>query len=84
MWQDFVSVVSEHIHSHSEDTQEDPAVRDLATKAWNALKRSAKAGARTTVSFNRWLIGSEFGCIASLVFRDGCAQSLYLVIIFTC
>ncbi|CAD7699890.1 unnamed protein product [Ostreobium quekettii] len=46
---DFVGVVSEHIHSYTESAQEDAGVKDLAFKAWNALKRSAKAGARTTL-----------------------------------
>lgn len=47
--QDFVGLVSEYIHGVSHDEMETPAVRALAGKSWNCLKRSAKAGPRRTV-----------------------------------
>ena len=48
---EFVGLVSEYVHtvSHTEHDA-DPKVKDLALRTWNALKRSAKAGARRTVS----------------------------------
>ena len=43
---DYVGLVSEYIHNVAHDEQEPPEVRALANRAWNSLKRSAKAGAR--------------------------------------
>ena len=61
--QDFVGMISEYIHATVHDEAEAPRVRNLASKAWNALKRSTKAGPRRTVSRivgwmdDRWLDG---------------------------
>ena len=46
---DYVGLVSEYIHNVAHDESEAPEVRALATKAWNALKRSAKAGTRRSI-----------------------------------
>jgi len=43
---DYVGLVSEYIHNVAHDEGEPTEVRALATRAWNSLKRSAKAGAR--------------------------------------
>ena len=47
--QEFVTMVSEYIHAVAHEEQEDAFVRQLATRTWNSLKRSAKAGPRRTV-----------------------------------
>lgn len=44
-------MVSEYIHAVAHEEQEDTYVRQLATRTWNSLKRSAKAGPRRTVSY---------------------------------
>lgn len=46
---DFLGLVSEYIHAVAHDEGEAPGVRALASKTWNCLKRSAKAGPRRTV-----------------------------------
>ncbi|KAG2501877.1 hypothetical protein HYH03_000375 [Edaphochlamys debaryana] len=46
---EFVTMVSEYIHAVAHEDQEDAFVRQLATKTWNSLKRSAKAGPRRTL-----------------------------------
>uniref|UniRef100_A0A7S0WQ45 Kinesin motor domain-containing protein n=1 Tax=Chlamydomonas leiostraca TaxID=1034604 RepID=A0A7S0WQ45_9CHLO len=46
---DFVGLVSEYIHGVAHDDQEAQPVRALASKTWNCLKRSAKAGPRRTL-----------------------------------
>jgi len=46
---DFVGLVSEYIHGVAHDDNEVPAVRNLASKTWSGLKRSAKAGPRRTL-----------------------------------
>ena len=53
---EFVGLVSEYVHTISHTEQEAEArVKHLALKTWHALKRSAKAGARRTVSVLRVL-----------------------------
>eukprot|EP00873_Tetraselmis_striata_P004861 jgi/Tetstr1/425125/TSEL_015587.t1 len=49
---DYVGLVSEYIHSVSHDESEPVEIRQLATRAWGALKRSAKAGTRRTLPSN--------------------------------
>ena len=47
---EYVGLVSEYVHGiahHDGDTSD--GVRELALKTWQALKRSAKSGARVTV-----------------------------------
>ncbi|PNW82236.1 hypothetical protein CHLRE_06g278125v5 [Chlamydomonas reinhardtii] len=46
---EFVTMVSEYIHAVAHEEQEDAFVRQLATRTWNSLKRSAKAGPRRTL-----------------------------------
>ncbi|KXZ52314.1 hypothetical protein GPECTOR_10g946 [Gonium pectorale] len=46
---EFVTMVSEYIHAVAHEDQEDQFVRGLATRTWNSLKRSAKAGPRRTL-----------------------------------
>ncbi|GLI62984.1 hypothetical protein VaNZ11_005841 [Volvox africanus] len=46
---EFVTMVSEYIHAVAHEEQEDTYVRQLATRTWNSLKRSAKAGPRRTL-----------------------------------
>ncbi|EFJ53111.1 Kar3 member kinesin-like protein [Volvox carteri f. nagariensis] len=46
---EFVTMVSEYIHAVAHEEQEDSFVRQLATRTWNSLKRSAKAGPRRTL-----------------------------------
>ena len=48
---EFVGLVSEYVHTISHTEQEAEArVKTLAMRTWHALKRSAKAGSRRTVS----------------------------------
>ena len=49
---EFVSLVSEYVHTvaHPDGPTGSEEVQHLACKTWNALKRSAKAGPRRTVS----------------------------------
>lgn len=48
---EFVGLVSEYVHTVSHNEQElDKKVKKLALRTWHALKRSAKAGPRRTVS----------------------------------
>ena len=54
--QDFVSLVSEYIHGVANDEAELGNVRSTAAKAWNCLKRSAKAGPRRTVRCVRRMV----------------------------
>ncbi|EFN56078.1 hypothetical protein CHLNCDRAFT_145586 [Chlorella variabilis] len=46
---DFMGLVSEYVHTCAHDAEELPEVRDLATKTWQAMKRTAKAGQRRTL-----------------------------------
>lgn len=46
---DYVGLVSEYIHNVAHDEFEPAGVRALANRAWNALKRSAKAGTRRSL-----------------------------------
>lgn len=46
-----MDLVSEHIHQASHSDEEEQVLREASLKAWTSLKRSAKAGARRTVSF---------------------------------
>ncbi|KAJ9511982.1 hypothetical protein QJQ45_004434 [Haematococcus lacustris] len=46
---EFVGLVSEYIHAVAQDEGEPPLVRSLASKTWNCLKRSTKAGPRRTL-----------------------------------
>ena len=53
---EYVGLVSEYVHNiahHDGDLPE--GVRELALRAWHALKRSAKAGARITVCISKQL-----------------------------
>ena len=52
-------MVSEYIHAVAHEEQEDAFVRQLATRTWNSLKRSAKAGPRRTVRGRRTAGGSR-------------------------
>ncbi len=47
---DFVGLVSEYVHTVAHNEAEDPSVKVMAQSTWSSLKRSAKAGARRTVS----------------------------------
>ena len=49
---EFVSLVSEYVHTvaHPEGPAAAQEVQQLAGRTWTALKRSAKAGPRRTVS----------------------------------
>eukprot|EP00798_Chlamydomonas_sp_ICE-L_P009527 gene9527-12466_t len=49
---DFVGLVSEYIHGVAQDEAEDAQVRNMASRTWNCLKRSAKAGPRRTLPSN--------------------------------
>lgn len=40
---------AEYVHTCAHDAEELPEVRDLATKTWQAMKRTAKAGQRRTL-----------------------------------
>jgi hypothetical protein len=42
--------VSEYIHNVSHDDAEPQELQAIAQRSWTSLKRSAKAGARRTVS----------------------------------
>uniref|UniRef100_A0A061QQX7 Kinesin-like calmodulin binding protein n=1 Tax=Tetraselmis sp. GSL018 TaxID=582737 RepID=A0A061QQX7_9CHLO len=46
---DYIGLVSEYIHNVSHDEEEPKEVQVLANRAWNALKRSAKAGTRRSL-----------------------------------
>lgn len=46
---DFMGLVSEYVHMCANDDDEDPEVRALAKKSWDAMKRTAKAGQRRTL-----------------------------------
>jgi hypothetical protein len=46
---DFMGLVSEYVHACAHDEEEVADVRDLATKTWHAMKRTAKAGQRRTL-----------------------------------
>ncbi|GMH43112.1 hypothetical protein BSKO_11034 [Bryopsis sp. KO-2023] len=63
----YVDLVSEHIHQVSHLDKEDKAIRDASLKAWTALKRSAKAGARRTLpsvdEIEVLLSGGHLACI---------------------
>ena len=47
---DFVGLVSEYVHTVAHNEAEDASVKVMAQSTWSSLKRSAKAGARRTVS----------------------------------
>jgi hypothetical protein len=48
---EFVGLVSEYVHTVAHgDAEVDEEARSLAGRTWGALKRSAKAGPRRTVS----------------------------------
>lgn len=47
---EYVGLVSEYVHNIAHHETETPeSIKQLALKTWQALKRSAKAGARVTV-----------------------------------
>ncbi len=46
---DFTGLIGEYVHGVTMEEEEDKAVKELAGKAWQALKRTAKAGPRRTV-----------------------------------
>lgn len=48
---EYIGLVSEYVHSvvHNDGEVNEP-IKELATRTWHGLKRSAKAGARVTVS----------------------------------
>jgi len=46
---DFLGLVSEYIHGAAHDESEQPPLRQLATRTWHSLKRSAKSGPRRTL-----------------------------------
>ncbi|CAD7703005.1 unnamed protein product [Ostreobium quekettii] len=46
---DYVGLVSQYIHSVCHEDSEPEETRQIATHTWNALKRSAKAGARRSL-----------------------------------
>lgn len=47
--QEYVSLLSEYIHSVLHDDSHADLVRDLVNRVWTTLKRSTKAGPRKTV-----------------------------------
>lgn len=46
---DFMGLVSEYVHLCANDDDEDSSIRTIAKKAWDAMKRTAKAGQRRTL-----------------------------------
>ena len=46
---DFMGLVSEYVHLCANDDEEEPEVRALAKRTWDAMKRTAKAGQRRTL-----------------------------------
>mmetsp|Transcript_37392 Transcript_37392/g.110381 ORF Transcript_37392/g.110381 Transcript_37392/m.110381 type:complete len:1168 (-) Transcript_37392:781-4284(-) len=46
---EFVGLISEYVHMVVQNEAGDPAVRDMATRAYSALNRSAKSGPRRTL-----------------------------------
>ncbi|PSC75171.1 kinesin-like calmodulin-binding isoform X1 [Micractinium conductrix] len=46
---DFMSLVSEYVHTSAHEEEEVAEVRELAVKTWQAMKRTAKAGQRRTL-----------------------------------
>ncbi|KDD76129.1 hypothetical protein H632_c343p0, partial [Helicosporidium sp. ATCC 50920] len=46
---EFTALVSEYVHGASKDADSADEVRDLASRAWDALKRTTKAGQRRTL-----------------------------------
>ena len=63
--QNFMSLVSEHIHSHSRDQQEDFVVREFVLKTLNGLKTTTKTGARRLVRLpfflrQEWILCSSW------------------------
>ena len=55
---EFVSLVSEYVHTvaHPDGPAGAEDAQRLAAKTWTALKRSAKAGPRRTVSCTRLIV----------------------------
>lgn len=46
---DFMGIISEYVHTCSHNQEEEAEIRDLASKTWHAMKRTAKAGQRRTL-----------------------------------
>lgn len=54
---------AEYVHACAHDAEEVPEVRDLATKTWHAMKRTAKAGQRRTLPDMQVRLGKGWcGC----------------------
>ena len=62
---DYVGLVSEYVHTVSHNDAEEANVRAMALKTWNSLKRSAKAGARKTVSVSAY--NQSYACAATIL-----------------
>eukprot|EP00890_Picochlorum_soloecismus_P006002 jgi/Picsp_1/6402/NSC_03750-R1_kinesin-like calmodulin binding protein len=64
---DFMSLVSEYVHSCANDDEEEEEVRKLAKATWEAMKRTAKAGQRRTLpeltEIDALLKGTKQTCI---------------------
>ncbi|KAL4451514.1 hypothetical protein ABPG75_007176 [Micractinium tetrahymenae] len=46
---DFMGLVSDYVHTCAHEAEEEPEIRELASKTWHAMKRTAKAGQRRTL-----------------------------------
>lgn len=69
--QDFSGLISEYVHSVSQQEEAaQPTVAAAAAKVWASLKRSTKAGARRSVSCG---VGGGRGGCCSHEGQAGCA-----------